>query len=177
MPVGFFIGKMRIDKTSHRKILLNKEHNMSIINPYTVMIGFATILAALAYFRPAIARAISGIFFLVMAFGVNVPMAAHSPEMFSAAGASALLPIYRWFFSEVLGRAPLPFVILLILFETSVGLLILSRGRLVRLGLGAACLFLLFLIPVGVEELAVPALSVPFLMLMRVEFNQPVWGG
>lgn len=140
---------------------------MNIINPYTVMIGFAFVLAALAYFRPNIARIVTGVFFLVMALGVNVPVAVSNPGMFAEAGANALLPVYRWFFGEILARYPLPFVILLILFEATVGLLILSRGRYMRLGLLAACLFCLFLTPVGVEELTSPALIVPFVMMMR----------
>jgi hypothetical protein len=139
---------------------------MNIINPYTVMISFAVILALLVYFRPAIGRIVTGIFFLVMAFGVNIPMAIIDPGLFAAAGANALLPVYHWFFGLILAQYPLPFVILLILFEATIGVMILSRGWTVHLGLIGACLFCLFLTPVGMEEITSPLLIIPFGMLL-----------
>jgi len=151
-----------------------EKKTMSILNPFTVTISFATGLAVLSWFRPQAGRVVTGIFFLVMALGVNVPVALIDPTLFAAAGASALLPVYRWFFGEVLVRIPLPFVIALILFETITGLLILSQGRAVRLGLLGASLFCLFLAPVGIEEVTAPLLIVSFLILMRSEFPKPV---
>lgn len=146
---------------------------MSILNPFTVTISFAAGLAALAWYRPRVGRVVVGIFFLVMALGVNVPVALTDPTLFAAAGANALLPVYSWFFSEVLARIPLPFVIALILFESATGLLILSQGKAVRLGLLAASLFCLFLMPVGIEEITAPLLIVSFVILMREEFPKP----
>ena len=95
------------------------------------------------------------------------------PTLFSAAGANALLPIYRWSFTKILGSMPVPFVIALILFEGTVGVLILSQGKAVQLGLLGATLFCLFLVPVGIEEVTSPALAVSFLILMRKDFPQP----
>ena len=150
---------------------------MSILNPFTVTITFAAGLAALAWYRPQVGRVVVGIFFLVMALGVNIPVALTDPTLFAAAGANAFLPVYRWFFSEVLTSVPLPFVIALILFEAATGLLILSQGKAVRLGLTAASLFCLFLTPVGIEEITAPLLIVSFLILMREEFPKPVLRG
>ncbi len=147
---------------------------MNILNPFTVTISFAAGLAVLAWFRPQAGRVVVGIFFLVMALGVNVPVALIDPTLFAAAGANALLPVYGWFFGEVLASIPLPFVIALILFETATGLLILSQGKAVRLGLTGASLFCLFLTPVGIEEVTAPLLIVTFLILMRSEFPKPV---
>ena len=148
---------------------------MNFINPFTVVISFAIILAALAYFRPEIGRVVTGIFFLIMALGVNVPILIIDPTLFAATGAKAFLPIYRWFFGEILATYPVPFVIALILFETSVGLLILSKGKNVKLGLIAASLFCLFLTPVGLEEITSPLLIVSFVILMRQDFPEPAF--
>jgi hypothetical protein len=145
---------------------------MSIINPFSVIITFAIILAVLAYFRPKIGRMVVGIFFLTMALGVNVPILLTNPTLFAATGAKAFLPIYRWFFGEILANYPIPFVIALILFEMSVGILILSKGKAVRLGLIAASGFCLFLTPVGMEEITSPLLIVSFVILMRYEFPE-----
>ena len=146
---------------------------MNLINPFTVTITFSLGLAALAYFRPRAGQFVAGIFFLVMALGVNVSVLFSNPTLFAVAGANALLPLYRWFFSEVLARYPLPFVTALIFFETTLGILILSRGRAVRLGLIAASLFCLFLTPVGIEELTAPLLIFPFFLLLRADFPDP----
>jgi hypothetical protein len=148
---------------------------MNIINPFSVIITFAIILALLAYFRPKIGRIVVGVFFLTMALGVNVPVLLSDPTLFAATGANAFLPIYRWFFGEILGTYPVPFVIALIFFETSVGLLILSKGKAVKLGLIAASLFCLFLTPVGMEEITSPLLIVSFVILMRNEFPEPAF--
>lgn len=148
---------------------------MSLLNPYSVSVALAVFFAALAYFRPHTARLVIGIFFLVMALGVNLGVTLTDPGLFAAAGSRALLPFYRWFFSEVLARWPLPFALALIVFETIVGGLILGKGRAVRLGLSAAVLFCLLLTPVGVEELTAPLLTVSFFLLLRHNFPQPAF--
>ncbi len=145
---------------------------MNIINPFTVMITFALIMASLAYFKPRIGKIVLGIFFLLMAFGVNVPVLLTDPTLFAAAGENALLPIYHWFFTEILKNYPIPFVVALILFEATTGILILSKGKAVKLGLLAASLFCLFLVPVGMEEITSPALIVSFAILWRKTTDQ-----
>ncbi|MHB8133937.1 MAG: hypothetical protein ACYDH1_06885 [Anaerolineaceae bacterium] len=140
---------------------------MNIINPFTVMIIFAMVLACLAYFKPRIGKIVTGIFFLIMAFGVNVPILFTNPTLFSVAGEKAFLPIYRWFFTDILKNYPVPFVIALILFEATTGILILSKGKAMKIGLLAASLFCLFLAPIGLEEITSPALIVSFAILWR----------
>jgi hypothetical protein len=145
---------------------------MPWIMPLIVSIALALTLTAVVSFRPKLGRAICGGFFLLMGLGVNLPLAIIDPTLFALAGARALLPVYRWFFTDILMRTPLPFVIALIAIEVTIGVLILSRGKAVRLGLLGACLFCLFITPVGVEELAAPLLIVPYGLLMRQEFNK-----
>ena len=140
---------------------------MNIINPFTVMITFALIMASLAYFKPRIGKIVLGVFFLLMAFGVNVPVLLTDPTLFAAAGENAFLPIYHWFFTEILKNYPIPFVVALILFEATTGILFLSKGKAMKLGLLAASLFCLFLVPVGMEEITSPALIISFAILWR----------
>lgn len=140
---------------------------MNIINPFSVTISFGLILAGLAYFKPGIGKIVTGIFFLIMAFGVNVPILFTDPTLFSAAGEKALLPVYHWFFTEILKNYPIPFVVALILFEATTGVLILSKGKAVKLGLLAASLFCLFITPVGMEEITAPALVISFAILWK----------
>lgn len=143
------------------------------INPFTVMILFALVLSALVFFKPSIGRVVCGVFFLLMGLGVNLTVLLTDPSLYAQAGANAFLPLYRWFFGEVLGAFPVPFVIALIVFETSVGLLILSRGRGITLGVIGAVLFCLLLVPVGVEELASPFVAIPFALLLRRPWSTP----
>ncbi len=130
----------------------------SIINPYTVMISFALFLIILGWFKPQITRIIIGCFFFIMAFVVNLPLAINNPGMFVEAGRNAFFPVYQWFFTEIIAWNPPVFIYPLIAFETSVGLLILSKGRAVRYGLILATLFCYFIAPIGVEAVTSPAL-------------------
>ncbi len=70
---------------------------------------------------------------------------------------------------------PLLFVIPLILFEISVGVLILSKGRWTKLGLIAGTLFCLFLTPLGSESITTPLIALAIALLLRVDFKQPAW--
>ncbi len=148
---------------------------MSFINPFTVIIAFTVVLALLVYYKPHAERLVTGVFFLIMALGVNVPILLTDPALYAAAGSKALLPVYRWFFTQILGATPVPFIIALILFEVTVGTLILSKGKAVRFGLLGATLFCLFLVPVSIEVITTPLLIVSFVLLMRHEFPLPVW--
>lgn len=143
----------------------------SLINPITVVIAFALVLGALNFFKPQAGRIVTGVFFLLMAWGVNVTVLLTDPALIAATGANAFLPVYRWFFNEVLARYPVPLLIALIVFETSVGALILSKGRWVRYGVFAAIAFCLWLTPVGIEEITTPVLALAIGLLLRHKFD------
>jgi len=143
-----------------------------LINPYTVVSAFILILLALAIFKPQAARIVSGVFFLVMGLGVNLAVLLIDPALFVAAGENALLPVYRWFFTQVLASAPVPFAILLILFETVVGVLILSKGRWVKLGLAGGIAFSLWITFAGTMMLTSPGFAIVFGLLLRHTFDR-----
>jgi hypothetical protein len=63
---------------------------------------FSLLVLFLCLLRPGAGRIFMGIFFLVMAIGVNLVLALIAPDMFVALGTDdALVPLYRWFFENV----------------------------------------------------------------------------
>lgn len=143
---------------------------MSLINPVTVILSFALILLALAVFKPQVGRGVFGVFFLLMAWGVNFPMMLSDPKLYIAAGANAYIPFYRWFFTTILPWNPVVFILGLIAFETAVGLLTLHKARWARLGLGLGALFCLLIAWIGPEGLMMPSVAVAPLWMMRHTF-------
>ncbi|MBN1668715.1 MAG: hypothetical protein JW862_16595 [Anaerolineales bacterium] len=140
------------------------------MNPFTVIVSFALILLLLVLFKPQAGRIVFGVFFLVMAWGVNFPMMLYDPSLYPLAGANSFIPLYRWFFTEVLALHPVPFILLLIGFETAVGVLTLSQGRWVKLGLGLGALFCLGIAWIGPEGVWMPAVAIAPLLLLRKDF-------
>lgn len=140
------------------------------MTPFLVVLAFALLFIALCIFKPAAGRIFIGVFFLLMALVVNTPLMLTHPELYPAAGAHALLPIYAWFFNSVLPLAPVPFILVLIGVEIAIGCAILSRGQIAHLGLLAGALFCLAIAPLGIEELSSPVLGLGMLMLLRCEY-------
>jgi hypothetical protein len=141
-----------------------------MITPVTVILSFALLLLVLALFRPQAGRIVFGVFFLLMAWGVNFPMVLSNPSLYVAAGEHALIPFYRWFFTHVLVLNPPLFVAGLIAFETGVGLLVLGNGRQARGGLPLGALFCLGIAWIGVEGVMMPAVALAPLLLARRDF-------
>lgn len=145
---------------------------MNLINPYTVFGFFGLVMVTLALWKPQTARIVFGIFYLIMALVVNLPLVINDPMSFSSAGANALLPVYRWFFTQILPQAPVLLGSMLIVVEISIGLLILSKGGWARLGLLGGLLFCTFITFVGKEELTAPILALAFALLLRRRFDR-----
>ena len=59
------------------------------------------------------------------------------------------VPVYEWFFAEVVSRNPAFWTVLVIIAELSLGVLTFSRGRASRLGLLGGALFSAFLFSLG----------------------------
>ena len=71
------------------------------------------------------------------------------PELFGdqGFGRDASLPIYRWFFGEVVAQAPAFWTVLLIVGEATIGILTMSRGPLAKVGLWGSVAWSLWLFP------------------------------
>jgi hypothetical protein len=147
-------------------------------NSFTVIVSFALTLLLLALFKSQAGRIVFGVFFLLMAWGVNFLMMLYDPSPYLLSGANSFISLYRWFFTEVLALYPVPFILLLIGFEAAVGVLILTQGSWVRLGLGLGALFCLGIAWIGPEGVWMPAVAVaPLILLLLKHGGHPVFLG
>jgi len=140
------------------------------MSPQLVFLLFSLIVLAAAWLKPDWTRLFVGFFFLLMALGVNLAMILIDPGIYVQAGSQALLPVYKWFFTSVLAAATVPFVIALIVFEISVAVSILSRGKWARCGLIAAVVFCVGMAPLGIESITTPVLGLAIGLLLRREY-------
>ena len=131
-------------------------------------------LLVLAAFRmkPDGLRVIAGIFFIVMAIGVNGVVTLLNPDAFAILGSESLIPAYRDFFQSTVAKAPMVFGIALILFDLACGFLMLSKHRAVRYGIILAIAFLIALAPMSFITLTNLALAVVLARLLRFDFSQ-----
>ena len=137
---------------------------------------FCVAFLVFCFARPNCARIFIGIFFIVMALGVNGLLAFVAPEQFVAMGTDApLIPFYAWVFLNVVAAAPTVVGMLAAAGEIVVGLLVLSHGRKVRVGLLAAIVFLLLVTPLGEWTLPNPLMAVGLARLLNQEFPRSLW--
>ena len=132
---------------------------------------FSLLVLLLCLVRPVAGRIFLGIFFLVMAIGVNVVLVLLSPDLFVGLGTNdALIPLYRWFFENIVA-APSLFGLLAAAYEVAIALLMLSKGRYVKWGLIGSIVFLIAITPLGVWTLANPILAVAMTYLLTKEYE------
>ncbi|HEY6691146.1 MAG TPA: hypothetical protein VI008_08850 [Rubrobacter sp.] len=123
--------------------------------------------------RPYAGRIFVGVFFLVMAVGVNVVLVLVAPEQFVALGTDVpVLPPYKWFFANVVALAPPLFGLLAAAYEIAVALLMLSKGKYAKWGLLGGIAFLLVITPLGVWTLGNPIMAVALTYLLTKEFDR-----
>ena len=123
----------------------------------------------LCVLRPNAGRIFLGLFFLVMAIGVNVVLVLVAPDQFVALGTNeAIIPLYRWFFENVAALAPPLFGLLAAAYEVAIALLMLSKGRYAKWGLIGGIGILIGITPFGVWTLANPLLALAMAFSTRV---------
>jgi hypothetical protein len=131
---------------------------------------FCLAVLVLCLFRPHAARIFVGVFFIIMAVGVNVVLAVVDPDQFMKLGDAPVIPFYAWFFQNVVAPAPQLIGILAAAGETTVGLLMLSGGRGRRLGLIGAIVFLIAITPLGIWTLPNPIFAAGLAWLLKQEY-------
>jgi len=89
-------------------------------------------------------------------------------------GENAFLPIYRYFFLEIVPQNVVFWAALVTLFELVLGLLILSKGTAVKIGLLLSAMFQLFLAPTGVWGIINVLLAASCLMLLYFDYDQTI---
>jgi hypothetical protein len=134
---------------------------------------FYLFVLVLCLIRPAAGRVFVGVFFLVMAVGVNVVISLFSPDLFVGLGANApLLTPYRWFFENVVASTPLLFGLLAATYEITIGSMMLYKDRYVKWGLIGGIVFLVGITPLGVWTLVNPVLALALAVLLSQEYGR-----
>src|SRR5829696_4441293 len=134
---------------------------------------FSLLVLLLCLVRPGAGRIFVGIFFLVLAIGVNVVLVVLGPDFFVALGTNdALIPLYRWFFENVVALAPPLFGLLAAAYEITIALMMLSKDKHVKWGLIGGIVFLIGITPLGVWTLANPVMSAAMAYLLTKEYHR-----
>lgn len=134
---------------------------------------FSLLVLLLCLVRPGAGRIFMGIFFLVMAIGVNVVLVLVAPNLFVALGTNdAIIPLYRWFFENVVALAPPLFGLLAATYEITIALMMLSKDKYVKWGLIGGIVFLIGITPLGVWTLANPILALTLAYLLTREYDR-----
>jgi hypothetical protein len=120
-------------------------------------------------------RAVNGLYFLVMALGVNLFSTLRGSSVYSDMADLAVLRPYEWLLRDVIQPVATPFTLLLIAFEVTVALLMLGKARAVKPGLLAAIVFQLALIPgLGLYGLVNIPVAAGQVWLLRHDFDRTV---
>jgi hypothetical protein len=133
---------------------------------------FSLLVLILCVLRPNAGRVFLGLFFMVMAIGVNVVMVFVDPDSYIGLGADSFISLYRWAFTNLVALAPPLFVLPIAAFEITIALLMLSRGRYVKWGLTGGIVFLIGITPLGIWTLANPILALALMFLLRKEYDR-----
>ena len=134
---------------------------------------FYLLVLVLCLVRPGAGRIFMGIFFLIMAIGVNGVLVLVAPDLFVALGTdAALVPLYQWFFENVVALAPPLFGLLAAAYEITIALMMLSKGRYAKWGLIGGIVFLVGITPLGVWTLANPVMALAVTFLLRKKYDR-----
>lgn len=128
----------------------------------------------LCLIRPNVGRVFVGLFFSVMAIGVNVVMVFVDPNSYIGLGADSFIPLYRWVFINLVALAPPLFVLPVAAFEIAIALLMLSKGKYVKWGIIGGIVFLIGITPLGVWTLANPVMALALALLLRKEYDRSI---
>lgn len=135
-------------------------------------IGFVLFVIILGILKPNIGRIFLGIFYLVMAIGINIPNAITNPQSTVQMGEASLLGFYRILFSEVVSKAPVLFILAIAIFQITMGLLILNKHKYVKYGLTGASVFLILITPFGYIQIPWLGIAAIQLYLLTKDFNE-----
>lgn len=131
------------------------------MTPLFVSTAFMLAVFGLCLVRPVAGRGFLAAFFLLMGLGVNLGFVLFAPEMFVELGAAEpIVPLYAWFFANLVAGAPALWGLAVVAFEAAVGVLLLQRGARARWGVAGAILFLVGITPLGPWTQANPILIV-----------------
>lgn len=135
-------------------------------------IGFVLVVIILCIVKPNAGRIFLGIFYLIMAIGINIVNAITNPQSTIQMGEDSLIGFYRTIFSDIVSKAPVFFILVIALFQITMGLLILNKHRKVKLGLIGTSIFLILITPFGYIQLPWLGIAAIQLYLLRNDFDK-----
>ncbi len=107
-----------------------------------------------------------------MAIGINFVNAITNPQSTVQMGEASLIEFYRTIFSEVVSKNPVLFILLIVLFQITMGLLILNKHKYVKYGLIGTTIFLILLTPFGYIQIPWLGIAAIQLYLLKKDFDK-----
>lgn len=135
-----------------------------------LLVGFFFMLGSVM--RPHATRIVVGLFFIVMALGVNLVLVVSAPEQFVLLGVDSSLPLYRHLFRDVVTQNPIVLGLCGVVYETIVGLAILGKRRSVKWGLVGGMIFLLVITPLNLATYPNPLFAAALATLLRHRYDR-----
>jgi hypothetical protein len=138
-----------------------------------ILVSFVFVLAVviLCLTKPNAGRIFLGLFFLVMALGVNGSFTFSNPQAYVEYASGALIPLYRDIALAVVKLNPVVFGLLVIIYEIAMGLLLLHKEKSVRIGLIGTIVFLVGIAPLSYLQIPWLGLIIGEGFLLTKEFN------
>jgi hypothetical protein len=133
---------------------------------------FVFAVVVLCFAKPNAGRIFLGLFFLVMALGVNGSFTFGNPQAYVDYAEGALIPLYRNLVVSVVRVSPFLFGLLVMAFEITMGLLLLHKHKSVKIGLIGTMLFLAGMAPLDWLQLPWLGLIVAEAYLFKFDFNR-----
>jgi hypothetical protein len=143
-----------------------------MLAPILISSVFVLAVVMLCFLKPNTGRIFLGIFFLIMALGVNGYFTFMNPQGFVDYASGALVPGYRELALAIVLLSPTLFGILLIAYDIVMGLLLLHRGNAVKVGLIGTMVFLLGISPLSYLQLPWLGLIIGELYLLKKDFDR-----
>lgn len=143
--------------------------------PLMVSGVFVLLAIALCIFKPQAGRIFMGVFFFLMALGVNGYFTFGNPQAYIDYAGGALIPFYRSLAVSMVSLSPVIFGLLLMAFEIILAILILHKGKAVKVGLLGAILFVVGITPLSVMQFVWLGLVIAAVVLMRNDFTASTW--
>ncbi len=140
--------------------------------PMLVSIVFVLLVVIFCVTKPNAARIFLGFFFLVMALGVNGSFTFGNPQAYLDYANGALIPIYRTITVRIISLSPFLFGLLVMTFEISMAVLLLYKGKFVKLGLLGTMFFLAGMAPLDWLQLPWLGLIIGEIYLFRQDFDR-----
>ena len=139
--------------------------------PIIVSSVFVVAVIMLCLIKPNAGRIFLGLFFLVMAIGVNGSFTFTNPQGYVEYASGALIPFHRDIALTVVELNPVLFGLLLMGFEIAMALLLLHKQKSVKIGLIGTMGFVIGIAPLSLVQIPWLGLVIAEAYLLTKEFD------